>query len=226
MGFHSLAFPLQYSAMCSKNDFTGIGGDGGVGAMLPFTPVRGSPTPPHVAGEEGLAGRTRIGPLGEALAGVANDSASPSAVGFRLVVHGRERELRAELRAEVYRIGREALVNACRHSRATAIETEVEYRAGELRIAVRDNGCGINPRELRWGPNGHCGLQGMRERAERIGARLKVRSRASAGTEVELSVPSHVAFQHQSPPRPLGWLARIYPGKTRAGASKQREEAQ
>ncbi len=35
----------------------------------------------------------------------------------------------------------------------------------------------------------------MRERAERIGARLKVWTRASAGTEVELIVPAQIAFQ-------------------------------
>ena len=43
---------------------------------------------------------------------------------------------------------------------------------------------------------------GMRERAERIGATLKVRSRADAGTEVELRVPGRVAFERQS----SGWL--------------------
>jgi signal transduction histidine kinase len=37
----------------------------------------------------------------------------------------------------------------------------------------------------------------MRERAERIGARLQVFS-SSAGTEVELSVPGHIAFQGHS----------------------------
>jgi len=34
----------------------------------------------------------------------------------------------------------------------------------------------------------------MRERAERIGARLKVWSRPGAGTEVELVVPARIAF--------------------------------
>jgi nitrate/nitrite-specific signal transduction histidine kinase len=48
---------------------------------------------------------------------------------------------------------------------------------------------------LREGSDGHWGLSGMRERADRIGARFKVWSRALAGTEVELSVPGHVAFQ-------------------------------
>ncbi|HWY71977.1 MAG TPA: hypothetical protein VNX88_25140 [Terriglobales bacterium] len=44
------------------------------------------------------------------------------------------------------------------------------------------------------GRDGHWGLPGMRERAEKIGARLKVLSRPAGGTEVELKVPGHVAF--------------------------------
>jgi len=104
-----------------------------------------------------------------------------------------------------------------RHSGAKSIEVELEHAAKQLRILVRDNGCGIDPQVLQTGREGHWGLSGMRERAERIGARLKVLSRAAAGTEVELSVPSHIAFRHQSPSGRLGWLARIYPRKTRPG---------
>jgi signal transduction histidine kinase len=102
--------------------------------------------------------------------------------------------LKLGLHDEVYRIGREAIVNAYRHSQARVIETEVEYRPTDLRIAVRDNGCGIDPQDLKWGRNGHWGLQGMRERAERIGARLRLWSRVALGTEVELCVPGQIAF--------------------------------
>jgi signal transduction histidine kinase len=131
--------------------------------------------------------------LGEALAAVPNDLGLPSAVEFRVVVEGRQRELNAELRNELYRIGREAIINAYRHSRAKHIETKIEYRPAELRITVCDNGCGIDPRMLQ--RNGHWGLQGMRERAERIGARLRILSRVALGTEVELCVPSRIAFE-------------------------------
>jgi signal transduction histidine kinase len=145
---------------------------------------------------EGLRSPTEhIASLGEAFAGVRADLGLPSAIGFRVVVHGKERGLRAGLSDEVYRIGREAIINAYRHSRAKDIETEVEFRPSELRIAVRDNGCGINPQELQWGRNGHWGLQGMRERAERIGAQLRLWSRVALGTEVELYVPGQVAFE-------------------------------
>src|SRR5262249_1272429 len=80
----------------------------------------------------------------------------------------------------------------------------------QLRILVRDDGCGIAPQVALSGRDGHWGLTGMRERAERIGARLKLRSRVSNGTEVELSVPSYVAFQTQSFQKwPLKWIAGL-----------------
>jgi signal transduction histidine kinase len=133
--------------------------------------------------------------LGQAFAGVPTELGLPSAVGFRVVVEGRQRELTPWLRDDVYRIGREAIVNAYRHSCAKDIETVIEYRPGKLRIAVRDDGCGIDPQQLKWGRNGHWGLQGMRERAERIGARLRVLSRVAIGTEVELCVPGRIAYE-------------------------------
>ena len=125
-------------------------------------------------------------------------------VGFRVIVSGRPRPLHPLIRDEVYRIGREALVNAVRHSGGEKIEVAIEYAATEVRVLVRDDGRGIDEQVLSTGRDGHWGLPGMRERAERIGARLKVWSRAGAGTEIELVVPGHVAFQAMSPARPQG----------------------
>jgi signal transduction histidine kinase len=96
---------------------------------------------------------------------------------------------------EVYRIAREAIINAYRHSRARHIEAEIEYRSSGLRVAVRDNGCGIDARELESGRNGYWGLRGMRDRARRISAQLSLFSRVARGTEVELRVPDRVAFK-------------------------------
>jgi signal transduction histidine kinase len=133
--------------------------------------------------------------LRKAFVRVANDLSFSSAVGFRVIVHGTERELRVGLGDDIYCIVREAIVNAYRHSGAKDIETEIEYRPSDLRFAVRDNGCGIDPQNLQWGENGHWGLQGMRERADRIGARLRVLSRSELGTEIELRVPGQIAYE-------------------------------
>jgi signal transduction histidine kinase len=119
-------------------------------------------------------------------------------VAYRVIVEGRKRPLRPLLRDEVYRIGREALTNAFRHARANQIELELKYAPDRLRLSVRDNGRGIDSGTLRTGQDGHWGITGMRERADRIGGRLQIFSSSSAGTEVELSVPGRVAFEHPS----------------------------
>jgi len=112
------------------------------------------------------------------------------------------------LRDEVYRIGREALLNAFRHARAKSIEIELKYSSTQLRVFVRDDGCGIDPKLISTGTDGHWGLVGMRERADRIGARFHVFSNATVGTEIELSVPSHVAFVGQSHRR-MRWFGTL-----------------
>jgi len=144
--------------------------------------------------------------LEQAFSCVREEFAAQEGVHFRVIVSGQRRALHPVLRDEAYRIGREALVNAFRHSGAKKIEIEIEYQAAQLRVIVRDDGAGIDPRVLESGREGHWGLPGMRERAERIGARLHVFSAPAAGTEVELSVPSHVAFQDQSSGGLFSWF--------------------
>jgi signal transduction histidine kinase len=126
-----------------------------------------------------------------------------------VVAVGTPRRLHSILRDEVYRIGREAIVNAFRHSGATRIEATVEYTARTLKISVRDNGCGIDPAVLEHGRDGHWGLCGMRERAEQIGGRFRVWSSETSGTEVELEIPGKVAFLVTSPARSLKWLGKL-----------------
>ena len=115
---------------------------------------------------------------------------------FRVFREGAQKPLHPVIRAEVYRIGREALINAFHHSHARNIEIKVTYCSNALRVLVRDDGCGIESRLLAVGRDGHWGLSGMRERAERIGSRLRLWSAPRRGTELELTVPGHLAFHH------------------------------
>jgi nitrate/nitrite-specific signal transduction histidine kinase len=102
------------------------------------------------------------------------------------------------------------VINAFRHSGARNIEVEVEYASRRLRMLVRDNGRGIDPQTLTSGRDGHWGLPGMRERAERIGAKVRLWSRPGSGTEVELLVPSHVAFPSRSVDRTARLVSRPF----------------
>ena len=133
--------------------------------------------------------------LGQAFSRIPQDLGIEVQTEFRVIVLGSARKLHPLIRDEVYQIGRELVVNAFRHSRASFIEVELEYAPKRFRLVVRDNGCGIDPQVLHAGREGHWGLQGVRERAERVGARLRVWSRAAAGTEVAMSIPGSIAFE-------------------------------
>jgi signal transduction histidine kinase len=115
-------------------------------------------------------------------------------IDFRIMVEGRPQALHPVIRDEAYSIGREAVVNSFRHSGATMIKVELQYSAGQFRLLVSDDGCGIDNQVLEAGRAGHWGLPGMRERARRIGATFKVSSGKGSGTEVELRVPGDIAF--------------------------------
>jgi len=143
---------------------------------------------------------------------------------YRVVVEGTPIPLQAVVHDEVYSIGREALVNAFRHSGASSIEVQLEYAVNGLKVLVRDNGRGITPETLRRGREGHWGLSGMRERAERIGAKFKVMSGASAGTEVELSVPGHIVFRDPPSNGRWTWLPKPKLRITQHEASKVESE--
>ena len=146
--------------------------------------------------------------LEQAFAGVQKEVAGTAAA-YRVIVEGQPRSLNPIVRDEVYRIGREGLVNAFHHSGATRIELELEYGAKELSVFVRDDGRGIDPHVAAVGTDGHWGLTGMRERARRIRGDLKIRSRVGAGTEVELRVPADVAFEPPASPGSGNWRTRL-----------------
>jgi len=109
-------------------------------------------------------------------------------------VSGESQEMHPVVRDEVYRIGYEAIRNAYTHSNGTRLEVRLRY-GKDLTVCVKDNGVGIDPTIADRGRNGHFGLQGMRERAERIGGKLLIVSSPGAGTEVTILVSAGIVFR-------------------------------
>jgi signal transduction histidine kinase/ligand-binding sensor domain-containing protein len=164
--------------------------------------------------------------LEQALSLLPKEFALPENIDFVVATDGQPRLLRPLVRDEAYLIAREAVINAFRHAQASKIEVEVGYASRYLRVMVRDNGCGVDSQLLRTGRDGHWGLPGMRERAEKIGGKLNVLSGVDAGTEMELSVPGALAFQDGSASRFWTWLPRLYPRKRGSKPQKSSEGRQ
>lgn len=122
------------------------------------------------------------------------ESPNPN-VSFKVIVDGHPRGLNLLIRDEIYRIAREGLRNAFRHSKAVKVECELSFGTNVFSLRIRDDGQGIDPAVYRAGSRpGHWGLPGMRERAEKFGGTLTIWSKPQVGTEIELSVPAKVAF--------------------------------
>jgi len=83
----------------------------------------------------------------------------------------------------------EAVHNAIKHGAARRIEVSVgEEPGGRLRATVTDDGRGFEVGEQAGTAEGHFGIHGMRERAERLGGTLRITSRPGGGTVVEAVV--------------------------------------
>jgi two-component system sensor histidine kinase UhpB len=90
----------------------------------------------------------------------------------------------------VYRVAQEALNNAARHSGAGRVDVRLRRREdGGVELSVADDGRGFGFEESQTG----LGINGMRERALLVGARLGIESRPGAGTTIRLSLPGESA---------------------------------
>ncbi len=146
------------------------------------------------------ASTTETNDLAEAFQRAIEGCRRQAATEVSLSVVGDARDMHPVVRDEIYRIGYEAIRNACAHARASHVNVELRY-AQDVALCVRDNGVGIDQAVIGRGRQGHFGLQGMRERAARIGGKLTLVSSAASGTEIKLVVPGEIVLRTISPAR-------------------------
>ena len=139
------------------------------------------------------ASTTEKNDLAEAFRRAIDECGTASSAEVSFSVNGGSREMHPIVRDEIYRIGYEAIRNACAHSGGNRLEIALEY-AHDLTLRVSDNGTGIDSAVVEQGKDGHFGLRGMRERAERIGAKFTLVSSPDSGTVITLVVPGRVVF--------------------------------
>ena len=130
-----------------------------------------------------------------ALQRIATDHSRCTEAELTVSVSGESRELNTIAKEEIYRVGEEAIRNACFHSKCTEIRLNLIYDH-DLLLRIYDNGMGIPADIVERGREGHYGIVGMRERAERLRARIQISS-SPHGTEISLRVPGRVAFRRE-----------------------------
>lgn len=130
--------------------------------------------------------RCQMDPLGlqHALQVLVNDFNERS--GIKLIYANRVPDpcLPLEHELQIFHIVREVLANISTHSGATHARLQVVRKDGRYLFTIEDNGAGMSSNIP---PDGHYGLTIIRERAQRIGAEIEVKSVAGSGTRVSLS---------------------------------------
>ncbi len=99
---------------------------------------------------------------------------------------GEEPEAPLEVKEALYRITQEGMNNIVKHARAGRVTVSLTEEGGGLHLTVEDDGQGFDPSQ---DFVGHLGLRSMRERAERVGGSLAVRSAPGQGTTLTVFVP-------------------------------------
>lgn len=97
------------------------------------------------------------------------------------------------------RIGQEALTNVIRHSKASRVKIELAFGPQQVVLQIKDNGTGFTLENYLGPGDGHFGLQGMSERAKRIGGHFVPASAPGKGTTVRVEVPLGPTEEFQWP---------------------------
>jgi signal transduction histidine kinase len=114
-----------------------------------------------------------------------------------LSIKGESLNMHPIVRDEVYRIGAEAIRNACMHSRGACLQISMEY-SHDFLLRIDDDGIGMSSDVTEDGVAGHFGIRGMRERAQRIGAKLSIMSAAGAGSHISLALRARFIYEPRS----------------------------
>jgi two-component system nitrate/nitrite sensor histidine kinase NarX len=110
-------------------------------------------------------------------------------------VEGAGLPLPVDVQVQVLHVIQEALSNVRKHANASRVCLSV-HKGTQWRLWVQDDGRGFDV--TRANDETHVGIKIMRERAQRIGARVDLESQPGVGTTVRLTLPPYPAMTAQT----------------------------
>jgi signal transduction histidine kinase/streptogramin lyase len=126
------------------------------------------------------------GDLATSLRAVAEQLTSGTEVRSSVRVHGSKRRLPLPIEDTLFRMGQEAMTNAVRHGACRTLQITLDVKDGTITLTVEDDGSGFDPSRTENGS----GITGMKERIERLGGTLLLKSEPGRGTHLVASVPA------------------------------------
>lgn len=90
------------------------------------------------------------------------------------------------LETTLWRIVQEAMTNIRRHARARRADIRLIQDEGQLKLEIRDDGVGFDPKRV---PEDRFGVRGIVERARLFGGSARIRSEPGHGTSVSVRLP-------------------------------------
>jgi two-component system, NarL family, nitrate/nitrite sensor histidine kinase NarX len=132
-----------------------------------------------------------------ALGCIADEFTKRSGIALEYTCEPSDLGLSVDQEVQVFHIVQEALANISRHSQARQARLTVQRGARQLEILVEDDGRGLsdslNLQQVHSASGqSHFGLDIMKERAQRLGARVEIGARPEGGTQVRLSIAQPV----------------------------------
>jgi signal transduction histidine kinase len=134
----------------------------------------------------GLEGRDFLDVLRERAAAMV----SGSSVVLSVEVEGGAVPLSDFIAGNLLLLAQEAVTNALKHAAPGRIDVQLSFPIMQVLLEVKDDGRGFDPAAAPGHRDGHFGLQGMHERAKRLGGKLAVESSPGRGTCVSVLLPA------------------------------------
>jgi len=129
--------------------------------------------------------------LGNALAGLVRRSSAGSAVDFTLDLPTRMPELAGHLGPQMLHFAQEGITNALKHADAASIRLGIGDEGEKVALEIEDDGKGFDVTDRPGPADGHFGLQGMKERASRLGGTIEIDSKPDEGTRIRIVLPKN-----------------------------------
>src|ERR1700676_2635555 len=129
--------------------------------------------------------------LSEALKDLVKKMTAGTIVKAEFTSRGEQQKFRPKGKKDLFRTEEEVLTNVLRHARASEFHVLLVFDSREIRLNLRDDGCGFDPKRRHEG----FGLQGMRERTEGMGGQLSIESASGKGTMISIVLPLASAYE-------------------------------